>query len=83
MRTTFLDYYAHRNPKTDHYCCMCQRDLNQKKQFRTVRVSMDMMVLHPGDYDTTSSRLFEKFAIGMDCAKRLGLEWSVAHDEKD
>lgn len=48
MRTAFIDYDARREPKTDCYCCACQRDLKPGQRYRWVHlVSGAPFALHP------------------------------------
>ena len=79
LRTKFIDFDARRDPKTDFFCCACQKDMDPKKPCRAVHlVDGGMYALHPKDE--------EKYApdggdlgchpIGSDCAKKLGLEWT-------
>ena len=73
MRTLFLDYDARRSPKTDRYCALCQRDIKVAQAARVVLLRVDdMHVLHPED--TTGEGTVA--LLGMDCAQRIGLEWS-------
>jgi hypothetical protein len=78
MRTKFLDYDARREPKTRHYCCMCQKDLRPDRPHRLVMLSPNMMVAHPDDY--AGAPEFRVMVIGMDCARQLGMEWTLQAD---
>ena len=71
MRQVFLDYDARPRPKTDRSCVRCQRDIKPGQPARIVRV-LDAMVLHPDD----AGAVGEDFLIGLNCAKKLGLEFS-------
>ena len=74
MRTIFLDYDARRNPKTRGYCAMCQRDIGVGASARVVRIRVsDMHILHPEDAGLEG----DVGLLGHDCAKKIGLEWSV------
>lgn len=81
IRTKFIDFDSRREPKTKHYCVACQKDL--KGLHRFVYVGEGMEAIHPDDVSsylsdpTRSSIGIGPFPIGMDCAKRLGLEWSI------
>lgn len=83
FRTRFLDFDARHLPKTDHYCCKCQKDLTPGAQFRVVHlVRGGAYVLHPNDEERyQASGLHDDdvgaHPIGLDCARKLGLEWSV------
>lgn len=75
--------YMSRNPKTQRYCCVCQKDIKPGKPARMVHlVDGGPFALHSEDEkiyeaegDKKGDMLF--FYIGPDCAKRLGLEWST------
>ena len=73
MRAVFLDHDARREPKTDRFCIKCQKDIKQDQPARVVmlRVS-DMYVLHPDDATDDC----ERYLVGLDCAKKIGLEFS-------
>jgi hypothetical protein len=71
MRTIFLDYDARREPKTDRYCIKCQKDISPGAPARVVRL-VDVMVVHPDDAGAEG----EDHLVGIDCAKKLGLEFS-------
>lgn len=75
MRKIFLDYDARREPKTTRYCIKCQRDIKLGQPARVVQVAPGFppYVLHPEDAGSAG----ERHLVGMDCAKRIGLEFSV------
>lgn len=90
-RAKWTDPDYRRDPKTDRYCCICQRDLAPGKPFRLVHWLGCGWVLHPDDeaplaagalmVDDTGTPFsrqedFGEQKIGMECARRLGLEWS-------
>ncbi len=83
-RTTFLDYDARHDPKTDHSCVKCQRDLKPGQPFREVHIiGGGTHVLHPED-EAQHAAAFPNgdpgdlcfYPIGNDCARKLGLEWT-------
>lgn len=79
-RSTFLDFDARREPKTELYCCKCQKDIKNKSSYRMVHIiEGGSQVLHPEDEhlynDPPADLLWHP--IGPDCARKLGLEWSV------
>lgn len=79
LRTKFLDYDARKLPKTDRFCIMCQRDLKPNQPCRSVHlINGTMLVLHPGDEAkyTPNSGDMGSHLIGMDCARKLGMEWT-------
>lgn len=76
-RTKFVNYDARRDPKTDHFCCCCQRDIGPNTVPRLLYLANDMSAVHPED--VLGSERADDYgwkAIGPECAKRLGLEWS-------
>jgi hypothetical protein len=77
IRTTFLDPDNRRYAKTDLFCCRCNKDI--KGSHRIVHlVAGGAQVLHPDDelaYVSDGGDLGAQ-AIGPDCARKLGLEWS-------
>jgi hypothetical protein len=91
FRTKFLDPDFRRVPKTAHWCVMCQRDLKPGQKHREVRWELDRWeAIHPEDWEVAAveiprarpeyahpENLIERGFIGLDCAKKLGLEWSV------
>lgn len=83
-RTKDIDFDARRDPKTNHYCVACQKDLKQGQKHRTVHmIKGGYTALHPEDehkYKPDSGDMGH-WPIGMDCAKKLGLEWT--HEKKD
>lgn len=70
-----LDYDARREPKTDHSCIKCQRDLDPTKPFLTVRLlpGGSAQVVHPKGAQPAE---FETWPIGQDCAYSLGIFWA-------
>lgn len=79
IRTKFIDFDARRLPKTDHWCVCCQRDLKVGTEYRAVKLLNDEepFAIHPDDHGPLPRKLWP---IGMDCARRLGMEWTVAAD---
>lgn len=73
MRQAWMDYDARPQPKTDRWCVCCQRDIKPGRPARVVRILDFPWVLHPDD----AGDLGEQFLIGLDCAKKIGLEFSV------
>ena len=88
MRTKWMDPDFRREPKTARYCVICQRDLAPERECREVRFEVDVMeAIHPEDWKAaeveinarrTCSNPFQRGLVGMDCARRLGLEWTAA-----
>lgn len=80
IRKKFLDYNARREPKTPFFCCMCQKDIKNAKTARFIHlIDGGSMVLHPSDEDkyVPDGGDCGLQMIGSDCAKKLGLDWSV------
>lgn len=80
-RTKWIDPDFRRDAKTMHYCGVCQRDLKLGQPHRRILFDPTKYeAVHGEDWDIALSPdngacwIIEP--IGMDCAKRLGLEWS-------
>lgn len=71
-------------------CCVCGKPLREGKPRRQVRLLDSAFVVHPADEwapgdpvrmehdgETYTFEHCEMAGIGLDCAKRLGLEWSL------
>jgi hypothetical protein len=85
LRTKFIDYDARRKSKTDYYYCVCcQKDLKPGAKVRWVHcINGGLFALHPEDekryvYEPASD--MGCFPLGMDCARKLGLEWTFSDD---
>jgi hypothetical protein len=89
IRTKWLDPDFRRTPKTDRCCIMCGRDLKPGQPHRIVRYELDRYeAIHPDDWDKAAEIIPPTWApsqqdncivddrLGMDCARKLGLEWS-------
>jgi hypothetical protein len=80
MRTKWMDPDFRRWPKTERYCVLCQSDLTPGQPCRMVRWEADKWeAIHPGDYARADDEIpvLQSGLVGMDCAKRLGLEWTA------
>ena len=78
LRTKFIDFDARHDPKTDFFCCACQKDMDPSKPcFAVHMVDGGYYALHPADEAKYTSDGGEMgcWPIGNDCAKKLGLEW--------
>jgi hypothetical protein len=78
LRTTFLDFDARRDPKTDVWCARCQKDLKpDQKRYKIHLVNGGPYILHPGDEDkyVPDRGDYGWFLLGADCAAKIGLEW--------
>lgn len=85
IRRKPLDPDFRREPKTDHWCFLCQKDLKPGAPYRVIRMELDVFhAIHPDDWEaakTEITRPIEQWQIGPDCARRIGLEWSRLHEE--
>lgn len=83
IRTKFIKFDARRNPKTMNWCVCCQKDIKLNQKHRFVFVGEGMEAIHPEDVATynaqpkKSSIEIGPFRIGLACAKKLGLEWTI------
>ncbi|AXQ69848.1 hypothetical protein HOU03_gp420 [Caulobacter phage CcrSC] len=96
-RAVWMEPDYRRDPKSNHFCCRCQKDLKEGQPRRVVHtVGGGPYALHPDDTD-----LFAQvepypephdgwprhgsdmgwFLIGADCAKMIGLEYTLAWDD--
>lgn len=72
-------YHPNRQPKTERYCCICQRDIKPGAKAREVHlVDGGMWALHPDDEAlyTDDGGDLGMHLLGLDCAKKLGSDWS-------
>lgn len=89
IRRKWMNPDFRRDAKTMRYCEMCQRDLKEGQPHRIIRYELDRYeAIHPDDWEraaveippTRAEHLHDHVLItgriGMDCARRLGLEWS-------
>ena len=80
------DYDSRPEPRTSRYCINCQRDIKQGRPARRVLLTdvggVPPKVVHPDDWPETLAADNEFALLGMDCARKLGLDWSVAEQEK-
>jgi len=81
IRTKWMDPEFRRDPKTSHFCAVCQRDLKPGQPHRRVLFTLDAYAaVHAEDWDRAMGPTGEGYvieAIGMDCARKLGLEWTA------
>jgi len=77
-RMKFLDYDARPAPKTMHSCVKCQKDLKPGAPYRVLYLvgEEQVQVLHPADEGSYRGPV-SMYPIGMDCARALGMEWTV------
>lgn len=79
VRLKFINYDARRQPKTSRWCIGCQRDLKPNETPRLVYVTADYQAVHPDDLNDRGPQPsdFGWKLIGLSCARRLGLEWTI------
>lgn len=84
-RTAQLDADNRREPKTDEFCVRCHKDLKPGQPRRFVRVedSSSATVVHPDDvaaFEASPKGAGDmgRHPVGMDCAKKIGLEFTSA-----
>ena len=79
VRKEFLDYDARRKPRTKRFCVKCQKDLDPAKLVRRIYVTRDMEAVHPDDIGRylPSDGDLGWWLIGNDCARILGMEWTL------
>jgi len=90
LRRKYFDPDYRREPKTDKWCHICQRDITDGQPHREIRYELDTMdAIHPDDWERAAIEIPAERSIygaeaiisgliGMDCARRLGMEWSKA-----
>jgi len=78
-RTRFLDHDTRPRPKTAFWCARCQKAIKPGSPYRLVHIiAGGPLVLHPEDealYRPDDGDM-GLHPVGMDCARRLGLEWT-------
>lgn len=76
IRTTYLDPDYRKTPDTSCvFCIRCQKPI-KAKNYRMVNLANDgFTVIHPADSHKVLDSM-DWFAIGNDCAKQIGLEFS-------
>lgn len=76
-RTLFIDPDFRPTPKTKHFCCVCQRDIKSDAAHRIVFLRPDEGFTQI-DRPAAPSEKAVRHPVGMNCAKKIGLEWSIA-----
>jgi hypothetical protein len=91
-RAKWIDPDFRRQSNSSTLCCVCGRSINPKRPHRLVRLLDGAWVVHSEDEAgfqlgaavMDDGRVLEiqrddgEAQLGMDCARRLGLEWSRA-----
>lgn len=82
-RTAQLDADNRREPKTDVFCVRCHKDLKPGQDRRYVHIedSSFATVVHPDDdaaFHSSPAVAGDMgwFPVGLDCAKRIGIEFT-------
>lgn len=78
-RFRFLDPDFRREPKTDFFCCRCQKDLPRTHDLFVYLEHDYAHILHPDD--APSYQHAGKHPIGPECAKKVGAEWTTRRDK--
>lgn len=83
VRREFVDFNARRDPKTDRYCCRCQKDLKPGQSARRVYLDGNMNSIHPEDLPARGPEPGDIgwALMGLDCANKHGMEWSVPENQ--
>lgn len=75
LRRVFLDYDAHRQPKTSRFCACCQRDLRRDRPVRAAFLDETTCdLIHPEEIPAGQDYWV---LLGADCARRLGWEFTM------
>lgn len=82
FRSKWVDPDFRRDPKTDLYCFVCQRDIKKGFRYLGHAIMGATEVVHPDDRQIADRELPSEdnlglLPVGSDCAKRVGLEWFV------
>lgn len=91
MRTKWMDPDFRRDPKTSRYCILCGRDLKEGQPHRRVMFELDRYeAVHQDDWEIAAKDIRSRRnvtgdpviieLVGMDCARKLGLEYTRAPD---
>lgn len=79
QHTSQCDPDFRRQQKTSHFCWRCQKDLKPGQPYREIHIiEGGAEILHPDDeseYVSDGGDMYF-FPVGMDCAKKIGLEWT-------
>lgn len=79
-RTHYIDPDFRHEPKTDRFCCRCQKDIQLNTSTRWVYLrSNGAEAVHPADVAT--ARLPDDLGwwrLGPECVRIIGAEWTVA-----
>jgi hypothetical protein len=79
FRSKWMDPDFRPSPKHGLFCRICMRDLKPSQKRRVVMFCENHFeAVHQNDWDKAKATggVWNVEPVGMDCAKRLGLEWS-------
>jgi hypothetical protein len=79
IRKKQLDGDFRKDPKTDLFCCRCQKDIKPNSGRKWVHlIDGGASILHPDDEKlyTPDGGDLGLYPIGMECARIIGKEWS-------
>lgn len=94
VRTKFVDFDARRDPKTEDWCIMCQKDIRPEAANPVVRLLLidnSPHVVHAEDVKLMDGNILKApkgsedagmHGIGADCAQTIGSEWVCTHPKK-
>jgi len=79
IRAKLVIFNACRQPTTKIFCCMCQRDVKPDHPCRWVYLTSQMNAVHPADLHLRTPKADDLGwqRIGIECARKLGDEWTV------
>ena len=81
LRKKFTDPDFRRDPKTDQWCAICQKDIRGTPT-SYIHLVNGCMALHPDDEENYTPGVdgedYGFQPVGPDCAQRLGKEWTHA-----
>ena len=72
-----------RQPKTDHHCVICRKDITGASCRWVHLIDGGASILHPDSLPAyvTDAGDMGLHPVGMDCAKRLGVEWTREQEQ--
>ncbi|UXS01677.1 hypothetical protein [Agrobacterium tumefaciens] len=90
LRKVFTDpnFRPVKQPLTETFCALCEKDLKDGKPRRYICYEFETMsAIHPDDwekalYSEPANFYFKVLPVGMDCARRIGLEFTSATPTK-
>jgi hypothetical protein len=88
FRTKPLDPDFRRDPKTDCFCALCQKDIKGEPRFYAHMIYGCFEAVHPQDREIANATLddtenFGLLPVGPDCAKAIGRDFVYTAEEAD